>query len=973
MIKLSAVPNIRVQRMKIELPYNQKDNLKGSLVVVSSDSVEGFANVVNNKLLYTNRHLYHYTPMGYNRKIFNRTVILRTPKERNDDNEYVIKNTNLKSNLLLHTIDNRNLFFDMSRWNQIFTRESKRQINYEKRCEEYFELLSDIFNDSDFNGYSMKTLVIDLDYIGKSGIRDMEKKDEMASPLNLMYYAMRKHPELFSKLKGIDILFLSDNSYIKVKPETIDRNSYSTFRIELNKIGRLMVDDKEFDKDVAKAELISKASNTLNQMYNFTGEEEEEIVNKIVEDEVDEKENDLLTDDGSKEEYEKDDKKVAKLVTDPELINKIADEIKVVKVPKSASTKRDELLKEKQKEIKINGRDINSILSAKESLDNPIPVNDVSASVDTTNPNITKIRYANFDKVYNEKYLEKDIINNILQMNNAQIKVFVRDIKVEDTSNELNAKQTYTVLLEDEYRVRHTLTFDIPKFIDNKFLYLNGNRKVINRQLFFKPIIKIEEDTVQVVSNYNKIFLRRYGKKLSVKTEKFRKLIEGEVKGIKVKAGNNLKANNKFETTIEYDELSKSYDYIKVANVELFFNQEEVYDKAASLGLKIPDDKMLIGFEDKNKTVLVDRKTQMIDGKDIIDYIMDKTSDEAKSLFDSTTTGKKFLYSRATIMARQVPLILLLSYCEGLTTVLRKAEIKHYFTDKRPRISNDEGVVQFSNGYLVYEKYPFENSLLMNAFADIPTKGFTYEDFDNKETYVLIFEAMFNQRNLASAFDNFYDFMIDPITKEILQDLDYPTEFVDVMIYANRLLADNSYTNENDMSLYRVRSNELVSVYLYKAITKAYGDYRRTAYNNNPKKISIRKDAILKDVLMAQTIEDYSTLNPVVELEKSRVISAKGPSGLNLAQAYTMDKRGYDKTMIGTIGISTSPDSNVGVVRQLTKEPNITSVRGYIKVEEDLDKVKDANLFSPAELLSPLGASRDDSSRTAINNIAVAV
>ena len=99
----------------------------------------------------------------------------------------------------------------------------------------------------------------------------------------------------------------------------------------------------------------------------------------------------------------------------------------------------------------------------------------------------------------------------------------------------------------------------------------------------------------------------------------------------------------------------------------------------------------------------------------------------------------------------------------------------------------------------------------------------------------------------------------------------------------------------------------------------------------------------------------------IVELEKGRVISPKGHSGMNLDEAYTQDKRSYDKTMLGILAMSTSPDSSCGVTRQLTLEPNIKNPRGYIDINDDrLDILKDANLFSPAELLSPLGNTRDE-------------
>jgi hypothetical protein len=169
------------------------------------------------------------------------------------------------------------------------------------------------------------------------------------------------------------------------------------------------------------------------------------------------------------------------------------------------------------------------------------------------------------------------------------------------------------------------------------------------------------------------------------------------------------------------------------------------------------------------------------------------------------------------------------------------------------------------------------------------------------------------------------------------------------------------------MSNYRIRSNELVNAYLYKAIADSYGSYRATANNNNPVKISIPQDAITKKILMSQTVEDYSILNPIVELEKSRAVTPKGHSGMNLDDAYTQDKRSFDKTMMGVIAMSTSPDANCGIVRELTLEPNILSPRGYIDIKHDkLNELTDANLFSPAELLSPLGVTRDDSIRTAM-------
>ena len=68
------------------------------------------------------------------------------------------------------------------------------------------------------------------------------------------------------------------------------------------------------------------------------------------------------------------------------------------------------------------------------------------------------------------------------------------------------------------------------------------------------------------------------------------------------------------------------------------------------------------------------------------------------------------------------------------------------------------------------------------------------------------------------------------------------------------------------------------------------------------------------------------------------------------------------------MAMNTSPDGNCGITRFLTMEPQITSIRGYVDISDmkDLSHLDDVNLFSPAELLYPMGNTRDDSIRTAM-------
>ena len=46
-------------------------------------------------------------------------------------------------------------------------------------------------------------------------------------------------------------------------------------------------------------------------------------------------------------------------------------------------------------------------------------------------------------------------------------------------------------------------------------MYLAGNKKIFVKQLILKPIVKIAPDTVQICSNYSKIFMFSYGDNIS--------------------------------------------------------------------------------------------------------------------------------------------------------------------------------------------------------------------------------------------------------------------------------------------------------------------------------------------------------------------------------------------------------------------------------------------------------------------------
>lgn len=941
MITTNRIPLLKRTRYKTVVNYDLKNKKYGSLVIVNTMDIKDLKNKFGNVLIdYNSLFNQIYMKRREQIKIGNKNIV----KNRLNEREAYYTNVEKELPFVNGINEGRlsmgyNLIVELSYANTLFS-ESTEMITKIKKPVVYWDFISRYLSDLPLNNYKYKTMIISADEFSNTIVRDMSGNNDTINPISYLYLLLKRNIEEFYKLGDIDILITSSTGgVIRINPvecrklnnDEGNKNIASIFRRELFKL--INKQDPEDGNIVSNVDLLSNRSDNLSKnisnniisryIYGATGDENipEEVKEKI------EKEIEKTIDNISKNGIEVTEDTVNREIDkNEELIKDIVKSTtnKPMKLS-TASTKRDELLREKQLELNIKGKTLEEVLSVK-SEDIKIPVNDVSNKTETINGNMTDVRFPNINKAYVEELMEKDLVSMFTDMNNKSLKVFVRSISSEDTSDLSNYKETYTIELEDELRVRHRLTFDVPKVIDGKFLYLGGNRKYINNQQLLLPIVKVEPDTVQLVSNYNKIFIRRYGEKVSLKNEKLKKALSENIDNVRVKRGRYDLENKGFVTTIDYDDLSKIFKEINIKGTRIVFDQKSIRQQMLDIGIKGLEEKLdkellPLGIE-KNKYYCVDLSTDEVvminlDGKtmstdmNMVDFML-SLSPELEAMVGNQSAGKKYMYSRATIMTKQVPIVLLLSYFEGINGFLKRANIKHYFSDTRPRISSDESVIQFEDGYLVYSHSSTAVSLLMNGFVDIPTKNYKFEDFEDKLMYQSLFETMFGRRNIANAFDNFLDNFIDPMTMDVLRRLSLPTDLTGMVLYANELLADNQFTHEATVS--RIRCAEVINAIVYKNVAKAYEKYKETSTYANPVKISIKKDAILKEVMMQQIVEDYSELNPVSEQQKMRGCLRKGPSGCNLAQAYTEEQRSYHPAMTGIFTLSSSPDGNVGKV-----------------------------------------------------------
>jgi len=739
----------------------------------------------------------------------------------------------------------------------------------------------------------------------------------------------------------------SDNELIHSVNQQINQN---------NKLSRLDI----LDNDLTQSEELEIDKEEL------TSEEidSEEDITDII---------DALSNNPEKVEIEEDSEEI-KTTEDQFTMDELNDIVKpkirqYVKKIIEEDSARDKELKAKQDKIIIRGDKSKSFkaLSEIKIIDKEIEISDHSTSQKNINPNLKEGKFENYHSNYIDKYMDTDIINVLKHLNQTDNRFYIENINIIDTSDSLNYIETWEVSIRDNLNHVSVMKFQVPKFIDGKFLFLQGNKKVLMNQNMMLPLSKTGPDVCQMVSNYNKIFVRRYGSRNTIRISKILKLSNNENFKKYFKFGNSTVINIKYISSLEYDEIGKSILMFSNGTLKLFFNREltqlkkikEMYNK------KLQDNEFIIGkFGDE--VVICNSETGKTNLSDtIIELIYNNLSNDAKLFYDSIKEGKQYLYAFATIASKKIPCIFLMGYWEGIESVLNKANIQYRFdnTSKKANNNKNENVIQFQDGFFYYNASEI-NEMILNALKSVNTKKINFVDLNNKDIYSDLLSLILGSSRVLNILDNFKDFFIDPITREILNELNLPTDLVGLMIEAIKLLNNNSFKSEANDDLYRVRHAEIIPCIIYKQIALQYSTYRNTI---GKRKMTVPTDCVVKELLKMTTVEDYSTLNPIGELNKDCNISPKGQSGLNLDEAYNEVKRSYTPSMVGKIASATSPDAGVGVVRQLVYEPAIDNMRGFRKNKNTANKKwKDVNKYSAPELSTPNTITHDDTTRTAI-------
>lgn len=625
------------------------------------------------------------------------------------------------------------------------------------------------------------------------------------------------------------------------------------------------------------------------------------------------------------------------------------------------SSKRDAILREEQKRKIVNGKTIQEIVSSKGS-SVPIPVLDLSSSVKSPNQGSATMTSINFDKIYEEQVKDKDIVSIFDNLENTQCDFHILSIDKKDTSDVQTLKETWTVKMETNDRKRHTVVVDIPKLFDNIYYLIDGVKYILQKQVLFLPIVKIDKDNVRITTNYNRMIISRTNKKLAEVAQCISMLRKSSSMSSHIQLG-HITNPKSFLTTMEYDQYANEIAEIRYNGVTLIFNQSILKEFAKSQGISIDPKLVPIGYTKKDKIEIL--YVDPMSGKDsngntITQIISNLLPPNLKSKSKFTTN----IYSTAKLNGKNMPIIIILLIWEGLTKTLKMipSRIKFMILGISDKVPNGMMSIKWKDFILAYDT-SVESQLLFNGLSQLNTSEISLEDADSITSYTKYIGELFKMMRAIYMLQTAHELWVDPISKEILKDLDLPTDISNILIYANALLSDNSYTDENDMAIYRIRCGETIPGILHYVLASNYSIYNQ---HNRSVPFSIPRNSVIRMLLELTTMSSHSTLNPAMDSISRNTISPRGYQGTNKDRAYNEKKRSYNDTMIGTMSLSTSTDGNAGIRREITANTNIINARGYSDLSKRDKELTNTNLFALSELLTVNTVRFDDPYRTSM-------
>lgn len=576
-------------------------------------------------------------------------------------------------------------------------------------------------------------------------------------------------------------------------------------------------------------------------------------------------------------------------------------------------------------------------------------------------------------KVYTDEYIDKHLHNDVLKMVGALQKggVIVQKHEIDVEHNAMENFELHRIELKPIDGVSSSVWMRLPIIEQDGSFIVGGNKYFLRKQRVDLPIRKIGPNDVSLSSYYGKSFvstesktsnstggwvLKQINKASFEGSEWIKNIVPGDV------------FDNDKKTPYIYGVISTQFVSMKAGDLNLFFDGKE------------PEDKDTKEFEQANKSQMTwcgykydikDKKNYNIFvNMDNIFYIYNNNT--MNVLGDIYTVLKldahkaPIRFSELSIFRKLVPVCLVLGYRIGLKRLITLLRVKPRIVEPRKRLelNQDEYPIPFADCTYIFSRKDQLATIILAGFLDFAkvTKEYNVKEFEHKDVYL----NLLSNKGLGAIYireiDMLFDYFVDPITEEILKQMNEPVTFEGLLVRASELLMTYYHPKNYDGAYTRVRGYERIAGMVYKEMTASVRQFRSKNISGRSK-IDISPWKIWQSINEDPTKMLVPEINPIQDLKNDESLTYLGEGGRS-KEGINKASRSYHENDIGVISEATVDSDIVGVNVYMSPDPTLKNLRG-MKSDQD---VKSANLLSTSVLLAPCSM-HDDMKRINFVNI----
>lgn len=559
-----------------------------------------------------------------------------------------------------------------------------------------------------------------------------------------------------------------------------------------------------------------------------------------------------------------------------------------------------------------------------------------------------------FDSKYLSNVFDKDITNAAMAIERSG--VIVSGYDVEEVETAADHYRIVTMKLTPIDGDASTIRFRVP-VVDETGQFKAGNVNYrLRKQRADKPIRKVSSNTVSLTSYYAKVFVERSEKSVV----NYPKWLHKQIMTIGLDDSDarikSLKPVESFVSEIKlpriYTVLAKRFREITTENdvriyvdhkrrVEVF--GEDVVNSVETEGF------VFAGMAGKDPIVVDDNNAfYRVKGNER------QVLGQIEDLLQIDATKAPVEIAEFRLFSGNVPVIIALGHRFGLTKLMRILGVRprRVLSGERMNMETNEYAIKFSDETLIFDRSNVRASMILaglNRYHKTIAR-YSVDTFDDPEIYSNVMEENGMRIGFIRELNLAMDMFVDPITEDLLKQMNEPITLAELMIRAVELLMIDYHPDETDMQFMRVRGYERMAGAVYSEMVKSVRKFRSRGVGTAPK-VEMNPEAVWMNINTDPSIGQVEESNPIENIKEKELLTYMGTGGRS-TQSMVKHTRSFHQSDLGVISEGTTDSNTVAVNAYLSANPQLANLRGLTDLY-DPKTTGNSSMISTSAMTAP--------------------